>query len=82
MMTTALSSNEMVDPSGRCTGRPLKELPLRPEALLVYVLHQGKGSVPNGDTVIHPGDKAVVITTNRAIRALDEILAPEGGVHP
>ena len=65
-------------PGARCAGKPLKELRLRKDVLLSCVVRGGVSYIPDGRTVIEPGDRAVVITTDRAIRTLDEILL-EGG---
>ncbi len=64
-------------PGARCAGKPLKELRLRGDVLLGCVIHNGSSAIPDGRTVIRPGDKAVVITTDRSIRALDDILRTE-----
>ncbi|MBR6208620.1 MAG: Trk system potassium transporter TrkA [Oscillospiraceae bacterium] len=66
-------------PEARCVGKPLKDLRLRPNVLLPLVIHDKQSSIPNGRTVICPGDKVVVITTNRDIGMLDEILLDQGG---
>ena len=63
--------------SARCVGTELKDLRLREGVLLPSVTRNGKSFIPDGRTAIQPGDKVVVITTNRNIRSLDEIL-PEG----
>ncbi len=65
----------VVGPAARCAGTPLRELRLRNGVLLASVTHAGSSFIPDGRTVIHPGDKVVVITTDRSISALDEILA-------
>ena len=63
--------------SARCVGKELRALRLQPGVLLPSVTRGGKSFIPDGRTAIQPGDKVVVITTNRAIRALDEILAED-----
>lgn len=68
----------VVGPEARCTGTPLKDLRLKSDVLLPLVIHNGVSAIPDGRTVIHPGDKIVVITTNRNIEMLDEILLNEG----
>ena len=65
----------VVGPAARCIGRPLMEMRLRKDVLLACVIRNGTSYIPDGRTVIEAGDKAVVITTNRNIRALDEILS-------
>ena len=63
--------------SARCAGKELKDLRLREGVLLPSVTRGGKSFIPDGRTAIQPGDKVVVITTNRAIRTLDEILSED-----
>ena len=65
----------VVGPAARCIGRPLMEMRLRKDVLLACVIRNGTSYIPDGRTVIEAGDKAVVINTNRSIRALDEILS-------
>ena len=65
----------VVGPAARCVEKPLRELRLRDGVLLACVTRKGMSFIPDGRTVIHPGDKVVVITTDRSISALDEILA-------
>ena len=66
-------------PEARCLGKPLKDLSLRSNVLLPLVIHDKQSFIPDGRTVIYPGDKVVVITTNRDITILDEILQDQGG---
>jgi len=65
----------VVGHAARCVGTPLMDLRLRKDVLLACVIRNGKSYIPDGRTVIQPEDKVVVITTNRNIKALDEILS-------
>ena len=65
-------------PNSRCVGQPLKDLRLRKDVLLPCVIHKKESVIPDGRTVIAPEDRVVVITTNREIGGLDEILLGEG----
>ncbi len=58
----------------RCVGRPLKDLKLRDNVLIAAVIRRQEYIVPNGNTVIEPGDRAVVVTTGKGLRDLDAIL--------
>ena len=61
----------------RGAGQKLKDMALRRDVILACVERNGKGAIPDGQTEILPGDRVIVVTTNRSIRALDEILASE-----
>ncbi|MCR5576440.1 MAG: Trk system potassium transporter TrkA [Oscillospiraceae bacterium] len=56
-------------------GRTLAEMKLKPGVLLAAVVHGGKVIVPDGGTTLEKGDRAVVVTTDRSILNLDDILA-------
>ncbi len=55
-------------------GKPLRELSLRPNVLIACVSHRGSVVMPDGNTVIHPGDSVIVITAGQGVSDLDEIL--------
>ena len=71
----AVAAEFVAGPTARCAGKELKDLRLRPGVLLTSVTREGKSFIPDGRTAIRAGDKVVVVTTNLAIRALDEILS-------
>ena len=56
-------------------GRTLAEMKLKPGVLLAAVVHGGRVILPDGSTKLEPGDRAVVVTTDRSILNLDDILA-------
>ena len=58
-----------------CTGRTLSELPLHSGVLLAAVIRAGKSFLPDGKTVLQPEDRVIVITADRTIVHLDEILS-------
>ena len=58
-----------------CAGRSLAELKLKPGVLLAAVVRGGRSFLPDGRTVLAPGDKTVVVTAGRDILNLDDILA-------
>lgn len=64
----------VVGASSRCVNRPLKDMKLRGDVLIAAVIHENECIIPNGDTVIYPGDRAVVVTTGAGLRDLDAIL--------
>ena len=66
----------LVDENTRNCGVPLKELKLRPNVLIASITRGTKSQVPNGDSVFHPGDTVVVVTSGRGIlRTLNDIFA-------
>lgn len=58
-----------------CVGKTLAELRLKPGVLLAAVVRDGKSFLPNGNTALAPGDRAVIVTAGHQILSLDEILA-------
>ncbi|NLZ55515.1 MAG: Trk system potassium transporter TrkA [Clostridiaceae bacterium] len=65
--------------ASRATGIPLMELPLRSNLLLALIQREGQLIYPGGNDVILPGDHVLVITTQRNISTLDDILRDAGG---
>jgi trk system potassium uptake protein TrkA len=53
----------------------LKELELKPDILIASVIRGGKSVIPDGNTEILPGDRAIVVTTTNGLDDLDDILA-------
>jgi len=48
-------------------GKPLKEIRLKPDVLLVSISHGAATEIPYGDSVFHQGDTVVVVTNGREI---------------
>jgi K+ transport systems, NAD-binding component len=65
----------VVGAKAACIGKTLMELKLRPGVLLAAVVRGGRSFLPDGKTVLAPGDKAVIVTAGRSIFSLDDILA-------
>ena len=57
-----------------CVHVPLRELRLRENILISALIRGSKTILPNGSTVIMPGDHAIVVTAAGRLRSLDEIL--------
>lgn len=57
-----------------CVHIPLRELRLRENVLISALIRGSKTILPNGSTVIMPGDHAIVVTAAGRLRSLDEIL--------
>ena len=67
----------LVDEHTRNIGKPLKEIRLKPDVLLVGIAHGGSTEIPNGDSAFQLGDTVVVVDTNsrEIIRQLNDIFA-------
>ncbi len=58
----------------RCVGIPLKDLDFRPGTLVAALIREGRSLIPDGSTEIRVGDHAVVVTSIRGLRELDDTL--------
>ena len=57
-------------------GKPLKQIRLKPNVLLVSISHGAATHIPNGDSAFQQGDTVVVVTNGReVIRQLNDIFA-------
>jgi len=64
----------VVDEKTRNCGVPLKELKLKDDVLLATISHGSQVEIPNGSSVMTPGDTVVVVTTRRGVlQNLDDI---------
>ena len=57
-----------------CVHVPLRELRMRDNILISALIRGSRTILPNGSTVIMPGDHAIVVTAAGRLRSLDEIL--------
>ena len=65
-----------VDEDTANCGKPLKELKLRPNVLLVSITSGAVTSIPNGDSCFRKGDSIVVVTSGRGkLRQINDIFA-------
>ena len=66
-----------MDENTRHCGKPLKEIRLKPNVLLVSISHGANTEIPNGDSVFREGDIVVVVDSNsrEIIRQLNDIFA-------
>lgn len=60
-----------------CAGKPLRELPLRKNVLIAALIRGSKSILPDGETIIQPGDHAVVVSLAGKLKSLDDILEEE-----
>ena len=67
----------LVDEHTHNIGKPLKEIRLKSDILLVGIAHGGSTEIPNGDSSFQLGDTVVVVDTNsrEIIRQLNDIFA-------
>ena len=57
------------------TGVTLRELDTKKDLIVACVLHDGKFSIPSGNSTIQPGDSVVIVTKHKGIASLKDILA-------
>ena len=66
----------LVDEHTKFCGKPLKEIKLKPNVLLVGIAHGGANEIPNGDSSFNRGDVVVVVTNGgHRLRQLNDIFA-------
>ena len=66
----------LVDGSTKHCGKPLKDIKLKPNVLLVSIAHGGQTEIPNGSSSFDMGDTVVVVTNGReVIKQLNDIFA-------
>lgn len=66
----------LVDKHTEHCGKPLKQIRLKPNVLLVSISHGATTQIPNGDSQFQQGDTVVVVTNSReGIRQLNDIFA-------
>ena len=67
----------LVRKDSACTRVPLRDLKLRENILISALIRGTKSIIPDGNTIIQPGDHAIVVTAAGRLRNLDEILENE-----
>ena len=66
----------LVDASTKHCGKPLKDIRLKPNVLLVSIAHGANTEIPNGNSSFDIGDTVVVVTNGReVIKQLNDIFA-------
>ena len=61
----------------RLVGIELRHLRLKKNVLIGAVIRDGKSLIPNGATMLQPGDHAVIVTASGRLTGLDQILEGE-----
>lgn len=64
-----------VAPAGRAAGKALRDISFPAETIVVAIDRAGEIVVPNGDTVLAPGDEAVIFTSSTGANELRRLLA-------
>ena len=68
----------VVNENSRCVGLPLKLLRIRPNVLIAALVRNGATIIPNGETVISPGDHAVIIAKAGWLKNMDDVIDEVG----
>lgn len=58
----------------RCTGVPLKDMPIRTNVLIAAIIRRNVCIIPSGSDTIEAGDSVVIVTTVQGLHELDSIL--------
>jgi trk system potassium uptake protein TrkA len=58
----------------RATGIPLKDLKLKKDILIAYIIRGNQLIFPTGDDEIHPGDHLIAVTTECNFDEIDDLL--------
>lgn len=56
-------------------GVPLRDLTIRPNTLVAVIVHKGRVIVPFGNDHIEAGDSVIIMTCERSIRDLNEVIS-------
>ena len=64
-----------VDEASKVTGIMLKDLKRKPDVLIGCISRHNQIIVPGGFDTIEPGDSVVIVTTQKGLQSLDDILA-------
>ena len=64
-----------VAPSAHVAGKTLRDIAFPAETIVAGVEHEGALAVPNGDTILAPGDEAVLFTTDEGTEELRRLFS-------
>jgi trk system potassium uptake protein TrkA len=56
-------------------GKPLKSISLPKGVLVTGIVHDGRVTIPSGESIIYPGDRIVIFAKKEVISKLEKILA-------
>lgn len=60
--------------NAKLLGIPLERLNFKPNLLVSCINHKGKIIIPNGKSTIQEGDTVIIVTTNKGLNDLNDIL--------
>lgn len=63
-----------VRPESKITGKPLKELKFKKDILIAGIIRGKKTIIPGGDDVINPDDRVIVVSKDKILFDLSDIL--------
>lgn len=63
-----------VDSNAAFLNIPLKDLHLKPNILICAIIRNGRGIVPDGSSIILPGDHAIIITAAGRLKDINAII--------
>jgi len=58
----------------RIVGKPLMELSLKPDIIIACIIKGNKAITPNGHSIIEKGDSVVIVSAERGLNDLEDIL--------
>ena len=64
--------------SSEITGRALKHLRFPKEALILCIFRGREVIIPDGNSVIYPDDRVVILSTRESISRVEQVLAHRG----
>ena len=64
----------MIQTDSPVVGIPLSQLKVKPNVLVACISHDGRISIPNGNSIIRVGDSVVVVTSHLGFRDIRDIL--------
>jgi trk system potassium uptake protein TrkA len=67
---------EKVHPKAAVVGKPIREIQLPPECVLVAVLRKGRLIIPRGETTLEPVDEVIALVHANQLANLASLLGP------
>ncbi len=64
----------VVKESSKIVGIPIRELKIKDSLLVCFIARQGESFIPFGDSTIEVGDSVIVITTQKGLDQIDDII--------
>lgn len=64
----------MIRADAKYIGIPLKDLPIKPNNLIAAIVRGREVKIPGGNDMIRPGDSVVIVTMNKKVQKMEDIL--------